>query len=304
MVRTKLDIGVIGECMLELRQDAGGSYQMSYGGDAFNTAVYAHRAGLSVGFLTATGDDYYSDWLLARWQDEGMDCRDARRLADSAPALYVIRNDDEGERYFHYWRDASPFRQWLVGMDAEALQSTLVGYEVIYLTGIGLALLPSEDRERLLAALERYRAAGGQVAFDPNYRPILWRDAAIARQWIDRGYSVSTLAMPSLEDEVALGADSIDRVIDHALGLGVEELVVKDGASGCTVARSAGRRNYPIAQPVRPVDTTAAGDSFNAAYLACWIAGETEAQAVAAAQKLSAQVVCVRGAISPVEEIQ
>lgn len=303
MAGSNLDIGVIGECMLEFRQAADSAYQLSCGGDAFNTAVYAAREGLGVAFVTATGDDYYSDWLIAQWQGEALDCRDVRRLARSAPALYVIRNDDKGERYFHYWRDASPFRRWLDGVSDESLQAVVSGYRTIYLTGIGLALLPDVDRERLIGVLQRFRGSGGQVAFDPNYRPVLWRDAADARYWIDRCYAVSSLVMPSLDDENALGAQSIDQIIDRAFGLGVEQLVVKDGARGCSVVRAGARTDYPIERPVQPVDTTAAGDSFNAAYLAGWIAGRTEAQAVAAAQALSAQVVCVRGAIAPKREI-
>ena len=47
----------IGEVLIELTRGADGTFALSCGGDAFNTAIYLARAGIDVAFATAIGDD-------------------------------------------------------------------------------------------------------------------------------------------------------------------------------------------------------------------------------------------------------
>jgi len=65
------------------------------------------------------------------------------------------------------------------------------------------------------------------------------------------------------------------------------------------IADKSGREFVPVPQVVEPVDTTAAGDSFNAAYLAARLKGEAPLAAVQAAHALAAEKIRHRGAIMP-----
>ncbi len=275
-----------------MRADASGSFRLAYGGDVFNTAVYARYLGMDVSFVSALGDDYYSDWLRERWRSHDLDCTCLRVVPGAAPALYIIRNDAAGERTFHYWREASPFRRLLDdnGFCAE-VEAFLTVHGAVYLSGITLALLPEHRRRWLLDLLAALRTKGLRIAFDSNYRPRLWQSADEARCWLDEAWAVADIALPSGDDERLLHGD--DDVTARLQALGVPEVVLKLGSAGCVVDGV----SYPLQRSVEVVDATAAGDSFNAAYLAARWRGSSQAEAVAAAQRLSAVVVQHPGAL-------
>jgi len=294
-------VAAIGECMLELSDPAAAPPVLSFGGDTLNTAVYLARrlAGRGqVDYLTALGDDPYSERLVAAWRDEGIGTGLVARLPGRLPGLYVIRTDDAGERSFYYWRSASAARAMLTGESGRRICAALPGYDLIYLSGITLSILPPAARRRLLAAVEAARAGGARIAFDVNYRPRGWRSAAAARGEIDRLLARCDIALPGHDDLAALyGIASLEAGARYLGGLEIAEICVKGGAGDCLLCHDGGRWRLPAQTGVVAVDTTAAGDSFNAAYLAARLLGRPPAQAVAAGHRLAAVVVQHRGAI-------
>lgn len=301
-----VSIAVIGECMLELSHAAAeqaGAVRpmaMSYGGDTINTSIYLSRSGIAVSYITGLGDDIMSDWLLEQWQSEGVDCSLIARMANSVPGMYMINVADDGERSFLYWRKNSPAsRLFDDPQQVAALSQAIAKYEYVYLSGISLAILAEEPRDRLFALLEGYRQQGGKIVFDGNYRPNLWPSADIAQQTYIRMYKMTQIALPTLEDEELLfGFNTAEQVMQAVRDLGVSEVVVKMGGDGC-LALYEDELSFIEAEVVEPVDTTAAGDSFNAGYLAARLTGSTGAVACNAGHKLAAQVIQHRGAIIP-----
>ncbi len=296
MTRLK-KLGAIGECMLELSK-SGELYQMGYGGDVFNTAVYAQRSGVNVSFLTATGDDNYSDFLVDAWKGEDIDTKFVRILPSATPALYAIEIDANGERSFQYWRDASPFKRWLeTGAYRDELETHLTSFDCLYFSGITLAMLPTTDRDYLLSTL---KSVDQQVAFDPNFRPRLWPSAEEARVWIDRAYEVSDIALPSIDDERLLRSKTLTstELETHLNQLGVREFVIKQGDAELCMTSREGRSTLKP-EKVDPVDTTAAGDAFNGAYLANRLQEISQKDAATKAADLARQVILQPGAIVP-----
>ena len=296
---------VIGECMIELqRADGENRPAMAYrfGGDTLNAAVYLARQldarRHAVAYVTALGTDSLSDEMCASWQDEGIDTRCVQRLADKLPGMYLIETDAHGERRFHYWRGDAAARHWLRGPQAPAILRQLEGARHVYLSGISLAILAPADREVLLAALAQCQAQGGQIIFDNNYRPRLWESADAAASVYHRVLSLSSLALLTLDDEDALyGPADVAQVLARTGALGVPEIVLKRGAQPCIVSFH-GVVEEVAARPVtKVVDTTAAGDSFGAAYVAARLAGQAPAMAAAAGHRLAACVIGQRGAI-------
>lgn len=286
-----------GECMLELSERADGSLVRSFGGDTLNTAVYAARSGASVAYLTALGDDPFSADMVQDWQVEGVATRLVRRAPGRVPGLYWIKTDAAGERSFHYWRDRAPYRDLFRGRDAAAALADLRKAEWLYLTGISLAVLDVESRLAVLEAMRAVVEAGGQVAFDINYRAQLWEDAAEAASTLQVALAWSTIALPGLDDmRTVFGAATPAAVLRQLQGFGVVEALVKDGASGVHLSGGALLPAEPVA---KVVDTTAAGDAFNGAYLAARMAGQPPETAAAAGQRLAARVVQAPGAIIP-----
>lgn len=288
---------LVGEAMLELAQ-AGSGWQLGYGGDTLNTAIHLAREGIETAYLTALGEDSFSADLRARWAVEGLDTRLVLRDPARVPGLYAISTDPLGERSFTYWRGESAARQLFAcpGI-ADALRAA-EGADLLAFSLISLAILPGHDRTRLLALAAAVRARGGQVAFDGNYRPRLWPDAASARAARDAAIAIATIGLPTLEDEMLLGGPSDSgAVAAHWQGLGCAETVVKLGAAGCRLPD--GTIIAPE-QVLAPVDTSGAGDAFNGGYLAARLRGLEPAQAAARGHARAGWTIMRRGAIPPV----
>jgi 2-dehydro-3-deoxygluconokinase len=301
----KLEIVACGECMLEMSRPGGdhwlgSGWQLGYGGDVFNTSLYLARQGHHVRFLTAIGEDACSGEMLERWRSDGIDVSLVLRHPSRTVGLYAIRTDAHGERSFSYWRMQSAMRELFALPDAAAALEAAARADLLYLSGITLSLFDPAALARLLTVAQAVRARGGQVAFDPNYRPAGWAGRAQAQQAIRSIAATVSIALPTLEDESALwGIEGADAVIDHWRDLGAGEVVVKQGSSGCHVFAGNSRQQVPAERVAKVVDTTGAGDAFNAAYLSSRLRGDSPPEAAAAGHALAARVIQHPGAILP-----
>ncbi|KPC52014.1 sugar kinase [Amantichitinum ursilacus] len=302
---TALRVALLGECMIELQEREGGLLQRSFGGDTLNTAVYLARLlrdhAASVSYVTALGDDALSQSMLEHWKGEGIDTSLVQRLPGRVPGLYLIQVDAHGERTFSYWRDTSAAKAYF-DIEASPLETELDRIDVLYFSGISLAILPEAGRERLLAAAQTLRERGARVVFDNNYRPRLWSDSAHARAWYQRAFALSNIALITLDDHIAMQAAACTtaEALAQVWALPTPEVVVKQGGAD-TLVRLAG--HTPISIPPAPVaqvvDTTAAGDSFAAGYLAARLSGLAASAAAASGNTLAGTVIQHRGAIIP-----
>jgi 2-dehydro-3-deoxygluconokinase len=281
----------IGEGMLELSRD-GERWRMGYGGDTLNTAIHLARLGHDVTYLTALGSDPMSAEIKAKWAAEGLDTSLVLHHPTRSTGLYAITTDARGERSFSYWRDSSAARDMfsLPGIDAalaKANMADLVSYSLIT-----LAILPGAARQTLLSLNAR-------LAFDGNYRARLWPDAASAANARDAAIARATIGLPTLEDEILIdGETSADAVAAHWQGLGCAETVVKFGAEGCRLPDSS---IVAPPQALNPVDTSGAGDAFNAGYLHARLEGATIQEAAIEGHRLAGWVIMRSGAIPPID---
>jgi 2-dehydro-3-deoxygluconokinase len=284
----------IGEGMLELSR-RGGDWGLGYGGDTLNTAIHLARAGHDVAYLTALGSEPLSAELRAQWAGEGLDCSLVLTHPTRQPGLYAINTDDAGERTFTYWRDTSAAREMFALPEMAAAFASAEQADLLVYSLISLAILPPEAREQLFDLCRRVRARGGKVAFDGNYRPRLWADAAETREARDAAIAFADIGLPTLEDETVLsGESSADAVAAHWQGLGCAETIVKLGAHGCRLPDGS---IIPPPEVLTPIDTSGAGDAFNGGYLAARMDGASVAEAALAGHRLAGWCVMRRGAI-------
>lgn len=287
-------IVLIGEGMLELSQVQDG-WRLGHAGDTINTAIHLARSGHDVAYLTALGSDPFSDDLRNNWRAEGIDTRLILTDPTKNPGLYAIRTDGAGERSFFYWRENSAARGLFTAPGIEAALKEAENADLLSYSLISLAILPPEARQALFALCARIRARGGKVAFDGNYRPRLWTDAATAIEARDQAIASADIGLPTLEDETLLsGQTNADEVAAHWNRCGAGEVVVKLGAEGCRLPDGT---ILPPPERLSPVDTSGAGDAFNAGYLDARLKGELPSVAALRGHRLAGWTVMRRGAI-------
>lgn len=287
-------ICAVGEAMLELSAKGEG-WALGYGGDTFNTAAHLARYGRAVSYFTALGEDPFSQDLISRWAGEGISTDLVLRDPQRAPGLYAISTDERGERSFTYWRKDSAARRMFRLPGARAAIEAASTSNVLVYSLITLAILPPRSRRALFDLCVRVRAAGGQVVFDGNYRPRLWRNASEARAARDQALEICDLGLPTLEDEALLdGAQSPEAVARTWRDRGAKEVVVKMGAKGCLASDG---QLYPPGAVLDPVDTSGAGDAFNAGYLNARLQGAHPKDAAREGHRLAAWVIMRRGAV-------
>jgi 2-dehydro-3-deoxygluconokinase len=293
----------IGECMVELAPlSTEGQFCFSFAGDTLNTAWYLQRllgADNKIDYFTAIGTDAISDKMLSFLTHAGIGTNFILRRDDKGVGLYMIQLQ-AGERSFSYWRGESAART--LAVDPSPLQAALDDADLAYFSGITLAILPPTDRIGVLTVLRQFRSGGGIVVFDPNLRPKLWTSPDEMTHAVMQAAAVSDIVLPSYEDEAKwFGDDSPEETLQRYTAAQVGCCIVKNG-SGRIFAFDDGQRMIcdPV-QDVTLVDTTAAGDSFNAGFIAAHLQGADLRDAVQAGASLAARVIAKFGALVEID---
>ena len=231
--------------------------------------------------------------MLDAWRGENVDTSLTQRMENRLPGLYYIETDSTGERTFYYWRNEAAAKFWLESEQSATICEELANFDYLYLSGISLAILSPTSREKLLSLLRECRANGGKVIFDNNYRPRLWASKEETQQVYQQMLECTDIAFLTLED-----------VIARTHNAGVKEVVVKRGADSCLVSIAGeGLVDVPAVKlpKEKVIDTTAAGDSFSAGYLAVRLTGGSAEDAAKRGHLTASTVIQYRGAIIPRE---
>ena len=289
----------IGECMAELQVRDDGLYRLGFAGDTLNTAWYmralTRQQDVAVDYVTAVGTDSLSSKLLAFLKANGVGTRFIKEVSDRTLGLYLITLTG-AERNFTYWRSASAAR--LLAEDKNVLSAALSQASAIYFSGITLAILSPAHRRNLLAVLQEMKSRGAIVAFDSNARRRLWPSDGAMKTAMTAGYKVCTLALPTFSDDHALFGDATATdCAKRIAGYGVKEIVVKDGGNPCVVSLDTNQFSVSPEAVQDIIDTTGAGDSFNAGYLAARMSGHETVDAAQLGHRVAGRVIRERGAL-------
>lgn len=285
----------IGECMLELSPRGDGMFTQGFAGDTFNTAWYVAQLaapGIETLYLTAVGDDLPSKHMTQFMQASGITPLVTVRRNLSVGLYMIVLN--AGERSFLYWRDCSAARTLADDLDELPLQAG----DVAYFSGITLAILPQASRQKLLDALGASKARGAKIVFDPNLRPRLWANIDEMRNWVMRGASIADICLPSFEDEAAFFGDNTPEDTGRRYQQnGSILVVVKNGRDPIVIVEQGSMAHIDVEPVSGIVDTTAAGDSFNAQFCSSYFSGSNTGEAATTAATLACKVISQPGAL-------
>lgn len=288
------EIVCLGEPLLEFNRQEDGRYLAGHGGDTSNCAIAAARQGASVGYVTWLGRDPFGDSFMALWQTEGVDASQVRRQADAHTGIYFVDHAD-GRHRFSYLRAGSAASR----MTPDCLpRAYIAGAKVLHVSGISQGISASAC-DTVFHAIEIARAAGVLVSYDTNLRPALW-PLERARAITHAAMRSCDIALPGMDDAIALTSlEDPDAIADFYLGLGAGTVALTLGKAGTLVATTGRRQRIPV-QAVAAVDATAAGDTFDGAFLAELLRGGDPFTAATYANAAAALSTLAYGAVAPI----
>ncbi|MBA5779441.1 sugar kinase [Stappia sp. F7233] len=287
------EIVCLGEPMLEFNQQPDGRYLPGHGGDTSNCAIAAARQGARVGYLTRIGQDAFGDEFMRLWEDEGVDTVCVERDESAHTGIYFVTHTRDGHA-FSYFRAGSAASlmtpQWLPS-------DYVASARVLHVSGISQAISETAA-DTVFAAIEAAKAAGTLVSYDTNLRLKLW-PLDRARAVIHAAMSCADIALPGHDDARQLtGLDAPEDIAEFYLRLGVGIVALTLGSEGTLIATPEERRRIP-ARKVKPVDATAAGDTFDGAFLAELVRGADPFEAARYANAAAALSTQGYGAVAP-----
>ena len=274
MTEQKRGAVCVGEVLIELARGSDGRFSLSCGGDTFNTAVYLARAGIEVAFASALGDDPYSDSIMDLAAAEGVSgeliLRVPGRLAGA-----LIENGPAGERSFRYWREGAPARDLFELPDwMRRRRGADVGAAHLFLRHHVVALF--QHRHRAFSRRARSRAPAGRQDGVRRQFPsarLEGRSRAHPHR-VHRGAQARRhRAADFRRRSRAVGRSPPEATVARLQAFGIGEIVVKNGPNSALVASAGAQEFVPVPEVMVPVDTMAAGDGFNAGYLAARLSG-------------------------------
>ena len=299
-----LKICAIGEVMIEMAPLGGAQYQRGFAGDTFNTLwhmaqILGPRA--RAGYVTKVGTDALSDESVEMLSTDGLDPTATGRDPERTMGLYLIALKD-AERSFHYWRAQSAAKQ--LAADPAWLAQQVAGADLIHVSGITVAILSPDDRATLLHTLSQARRNGSLVSFDPNIRPALWASQRDIQSTLPGFLTETDIALPSFDDETTHWGDATPEATrSRFLEAGAKHVLVKNGSD--PVVAHVNGKDLEISTPLATgiIDTSGAGDAFNAGFLSAFLSGAQAEHAIQAGQRVSAEVIRHLGARIPKSKI-
>ena len=292
------DIVCFGEALVEFTMADSPKQQRAYlqgfGGDTSNCAVAAARQGAQVSYVSALGADRFGKLLRSLWDQEGIDHSCVLADPDHPTGVYFVIPDPAG-RDFQYYRKHSAAAMY----QAQNLPAALIKQaKVLHLSAISQAISPAASAAAT-TAMDIAQEAGTLVSYDTNLRLNLWPldQASLA---VTASVARCDIALPSLDDSVALtGLSDPAQVVDsyHDLGAGI--VALKMGDQGALVSDGT-RREHIAAYAVQAVDATGAGDAFDGAFLAGFLAGNCPFAAARQAAVVAALTTTGMGAVVPI----
>lgn len=295
------DIVCLGEPLAEFNQQPDGRWLEGFGGDVSNCAIAAARQGAKAAVIARIGADAFGDGLMALWEREGVSTRWVARDPDAPTGIYFIHHREDGHAFSYRRAGSAAALMRPDDVPAQGIREA----RVLHLSGISQAISPSAA-DACFGAMKIAREAGTIVSYDTNLRLRLWpveRARAIIHEAL-RGVDV---ALPGLDDAKALtGLDDPRRILAFYRSLGPRIVALTLGEGGAIVADGDAVHEIPP-RPARLVDASGAGDCFDGAFLARWLATGDVADSAAYANCAASLSTEGYGAIAPIprrEEVE
>ena len=264
-----------------------GSFAKYVGGSPTNTAIGLARLGLNSAVITRVGADHMGRFIAEQLEREGVDTRAVRSDPDRLTALVIlgIRNREQFPLIF-YRENCADMALETADIDEELIASSAA----ILVNGTHLST--SSTYSASFKAIELAHKSGGKIAFDIDYRPVLW---GLTRKDLGENRYVASAAVTErlqsivplcdlvvgTEEEIRIlgGSDVTVEALKAIRKQTAAVLICKLGADGCVafpdaIPAAVGEGILVGGFPVEVFNVLGAGDAFMAGFLAGWLREE------------------------------
>ncbi len=265
----QLDLIGIGECLAEFSDIGSDQFQIGYSGDVLNALSAAGRLGLSTGLISAIGDDPFTSGLRQILEEENIDLSHAPVLEGKPNGVYFLSIDAMGLPSFHFLRDNSAAREMFRCQPLASLIEYVKSARALLFSSIPMAVI--KDRDKLFELL--WAVKGETIlAFDLNIRRVLWKD-------VEELVGLLGLLAPLLDvlfitnedDTILFGPRTAAEALADYTKRGFKEVVIRRGGLPTLVSSNGESFEVPVPHVANIVDTTGAGDAFDAGYIAAML---------------------------------
>jgi 2-dehydro-3-deoxygluconokinase len=265
----RLDLVGIGECLVEFSAAGDGLYQLGYSGDVLNALACAHRLGLTTGLITAVGDDAFLPGLREVLLDEHIDLSHAPVLEGKSNGVYFIDLDEHQVPSYHFLRKDSAATETFRSQPLEELIGYAREARALLFSSIPLAVM--KDREKLFDLLTAIKGET-HICYDLNVRRVLWPDPTeLIAMMRTLAPIVDVIFVTNDDDRFLFGERSPEQALIEYQKCGFQRVIFRRGAEKTLVADDGESFAVPVPRATHIIDTTGAGDAFNAGFIAAML---------------------------------
>jgi len=268
------DIVSLGELLIDFtesgRSPAGMRlFEQNAGGAVRNLLCAAAQCGAKTGYIGKVGADMHGAFLKQSLISAGVDVRGLIEADDVFTTLAFVALQPNGEREFSFARKPGADTQ----LRSEEVDADMLEHTRIFHTG-SLSLTQEPVRSATYEAIDRAKAAGAIISYDPNYRASLWGSKDEAIRYM-RSLITTADIMKVSDEELPLltGETDPEQATDVLLDQGVKLVAVTLGAKGAFIRVRSESRLVPGFRS-NAIDTTGAGDAFFGGFLYRFLCSE------------------------------
>tara|TARA_X000000368_G_C23000350_1_gene698672 strand:- start:650 stop:1546 length:897 start_codon:yes stop_codon:yes gene_type:complete len=293
----KIKICSIGECMIELSNSKKNLYSQSIAGDTLNFLSYLENKIFDTSYLTAIGTSEVSKRTLTFIKNKKIKLNLIFQINKHELGLYLIENSIRGEKIFYYWRDNSAARFFFNNHDITKYFTKLKKFDYIYFSGITLSLFESKKIDNFVILLNLLKKKNTKIVFDLNIRIRRWSKPKL-NSYFSKILPFVDILFCSGEDLKLWKGENNSKTFNNL----IHKYDINHG-----IYRNNAKLNYSFYKDKKyliknkivhkVVDTSGAGDGYNAAYLSNFIKFNDVQKALKVASEIGTKIVMKKGAI-------
>lgn len=276
---SKIDIAIIGECLIELSTNGTlaetSTLNKYFGGDTVTTAVAVARLGGNVTYLTRVGNDGFSEFIISSLQKEGIDTS-LIKTNDEQNGMYIVSRTAGKNELLYYKRKTAAAKLSIEDISEDCIKKL----KLIYSTGV-VQSLSASSRELVREAFKIAKENGVMTAYDPNYTSC-FMNSSDTREYFEEIVDYTDVIFLSLKNDAVklYEIDSMEKVMKYFLDKGVKIVVVKSHVDNGYYTGYKGEISFTnFYNTQKAIDITASGDVFNGGFLYALTNGHTPVEA-------------------------